>query len=190
MSLSNSNGFHKPGFGWALDGLNDKNKIILENKVVVNDLTPLVMANDSNNATTQPQFSQHFVTWFPFSIGSYLAYPCSHSIQRIYNCDCFINERINLAKELKTNTHDDLLNCTKTTDDFDEFVTFGKSNNRDMIWTIMRISPNVSFKLHAHPNIEIIYPLYGSIYEYRRQVVIFNKFFLFSFIHYYTYILG
>lgn len=43
----------------------------------------------------------------------------------------------------------------------------GLSNERQLRWDIMYIPPNLSFNLHAHPNIEIIWVLSGTIHEYR-----------------------
>ena len=51
-----------------------------------------------------------------------------------------------------------------------ELRLLGTSNGRSLKWDIMHIKPNTSFRLHAHPNIEIIYVLDGAIYEYRYQV--------------------
>ena len=55
-------------------------------------------------------------------------------------------------------------------DEFDEFCKTGRSNDRQMKWDIMTISANTSFKLHAHPNIEIIYVMQGAIHELRYEV--------------------
>jgi len=43
----------------------------------------------------------------------------------------------------------------------------GTSNGKKLKVCMMRISPNTAFKLHAHPNIEVIYCLKGCIREYR-----------------------
>ena len=43
----------------------------------------------------------------------------------------------------------------------------GVSNSRQLRWDIMHIPANTAFKLHAHPNIEIIWVICGSIHEYR-----------------------
>lgn len=59
-------------------------------------------------------------------------------------------------------------------DEFDELMQTGRSNGREMKWDIMTISPNTSFKLHAHPNIEIIYVIDGAIHELRYEVCIFH----------------
>ena len=65
-------------------------------------------------------------------------------------------------------THFQEINCT---DDLNEFLTTGKSNDRHLFWEIMKIAPNTSFSLHAHPNIEMIYVIEGAIYEYRKNVI-------------------
>lgn len=51
---------------------------------------------------------------------------------------------------------------------FEELKTTKCSNNRSLQWDLMLIKPNVSFKLHAHPNIELIHVIQGTIHEYRR----------------------
>lgn len=48
-----------------------------------------------------------------------------------------------------------------------EFMRTGTSNGRRMKWHLMRIAPNTSFKLHAHPNIELIYVIRGTMNEVR-----------------------
>jgi hypothetical protein len=48
-----------------------------------------------------------------------------------------------------------------------EFLDSGKSNGRTMKWHLMKIAPNVSFSLHAHPNIELIYVFRGTMNELR-----------------------
>jgi hypothetical protein len=55
-------------------------------------------------------------------------------------------------------------------DEYSEFCSTGRSNDRQMKWDIMTISANTSFKLHAHPNIEIIYVMHGAIHELRYEV--------------------
>lgn len=50
-----------------------------------------------------------------------------------------------------------------------EFIMHGgKSNGRMLRVDIIEIDPFTSFQLHAHPNIEVIFVLQGSIYEYRK----------------------
>jgi hypothetical protein len=55
-------------------------------------------------------------------------------------------------------------------EEYSEFCSTGRSNDRQMKWDIMTISANTSFKLHAHPNIEIIYVMQGAIHELRYEV--------------------
>lgn len=52
-------------------------------------------------------------------------------------------------------------------DELREFRETGKSNGRSMKWHLMKIEPNTSFKLHAHPNIELIYVIRGTMNEIR-----------------------
>lgn len=41
------------------------------------------------------------------------------------------------------------------------------SNNRQLEWSVMSCPPGVQFQLHAHPNIEVIYCIRGSLHEVR-----------------------
>lgn len=54
-------------------------------------------------------------------------------------------------------------------EDLQELRTTGKSNNRPLKWDIMSIAPNCAFRLHAHPNVEVIYVIAGSIHEFRHR---------------------
>lgn len=47
--------------------------------------------------------------------------------------------------------------------------TNGTSCGQRMRFDVMSISPNTSFKLHAHPNVECIVVLKGAMHEYRYQ---------------------
>jgi hypothetical protein len=53
--------------------------------------------------------------------------------------------------------------------DFRDFVSSrcSTSNGRFLEWSIMECAPNLQFHLHAHPNIELICCLSGSIHEIR-----------------------
>jgi hypothetical protein len=55
----------------------------------------------------------------------------------------------------------------KNTQDFEQFMQTGKSNGREMSWTIISIPPNRSFPMHAHPSIEVIYVAKGVMHELR-----------------------
>lgn len=56
---------------------------------------------------------------------------------------------------------------TMLSDDLNEFYRTRRSNDRMLRWNIMDISPNTSFKLHAHQNIEVIYVIKGTMHELR-----------------------
>jgi hypothetical protein len=43
----------------------------------------------------------------------------------------------------------------------------GRSNNRQLTWNIMLIPKHKRFHLHAHPNVELIYCVKGTLYEHR-----------------------
>jgi hypothetical protein len=53
--------------------------------------------------------------------------------------------------------------------DFIDFVTNRscKSNERQLQWSIMSCPRGVQFPLHAHPNLELIYCIRGTLYEIR-----------------------
>jgi hypothetical protein len=53
--------------------------------------------------------------------------------------------------------------------DFEEATGTGKSHGRQLRFDLMSILPNLSFSLHAHPNVEAIYVVKGAIHEYRYQ---------------------
>jgi hypothetical protein len=63
----------------------------------------------------------------------------------------------------------------RSEDEFHEFELNSTSNSRNLQWNIMHIPPNSSFKLHAHPNFELIYCIQGSIHEMRYIVSITNE---------------
>ena len=65
----------------------------------------------------------------------------------------------------------------------DEFLSTGLSGNRFLRWDVMKIAPNTSFSLHAHPNIELIYVISGTIFEIRRTGVPVKRDFSISEIH-------
>jgi hypothetical protein len=52
--------------------------------------------------------------------------------------------------------------------DFDEVLsTQGQSRGRKLRFDVMHIMANLSFSLHAHPNVEAIYVIKGAIHEFR-----------------------
>ena len=51
--------------------------------------------------------------------------------------------------------------------ELEEIYATGKSNERDMVWNLQKIAPNVSFRLHCHQNIELIYVIKGGMNEFR-----------------------
>ena len=54
-----------------------------------------------------------------------------------------------------------------TAEEFDELMRTGKSCGRHLKVDVMSLAPNVSFSLHAHPQVEVISVLSGEIFEYR-----------------------
>jgi len=77
-----------------------------------------------------------------------------------------------LVPALPISIYDDvLLNLKKGVcpTDFEEATETGKSHGRQLRFDLMSILPNLSFSLHAHPNVEAIYVVKGAIHEYRYQ---------------------
>lgn len=52
-------------------------------------------------------------------------------------------------------------------DDLLEFMRTSKSCGRQLQWTLMECDRATQFKLHAHPNLELIYCVQGSLHEIR-----------------------
>ena len=52
-------------------------------------------------------------------------------------------------------------------DDLQEFLQTSLSSGRELKWAVMDIAPGTQFKLHAHPNIELIYFIRGALHEIR-----------------------
>ena len=52
-------------------------------------------------------------------------------------------------------------------DDLTEFMKTSKSCGRQLQWTVMDCARATQFKLHAHPNLELIYCARGALHEIR-----------------------
>lgn len=52
-------------------------------------------------------------------------------------------------------------------EDLKEFLNTGTSNGRPLKWSFLDCGPACQFKLHAHPNIEVIYCVQGALHEIR-----------------------
>ena len=52
-------------------------------------------------------------------------------------------------------------------DDLQEFLQTSLSSGRQLQWAVMDIVPGTQFKLHAHPNIELVYFIRGALHEIR-----------------------
>lgn len=53
--------------------------------------------------------------------------------------------------------------------DLGDFFMTGKSNKRTLKWSTMTCKPGCQFKLHAHPNIELVYCARGDLHEVRMK---------------------
>jgi hypothetical protein len=136
----------EPGFGWATS----KKR--------------LVTLDENGRFVTEADMIDGFPSSFPCN---FVREFCAKN-----NIDFqFTNEEFSTSvREVLTS----YLSSIHKLEEYDEFSKTGKSNGRDMKWDIITISPNTSFKLHAHPNIEIIYVIQGAIHEYRYEVQIFR----------------
>lgn len=54
-------------------------------------------------------------------------------------------------------------------EDFQDFITNEccKSNTRQLQWTVLSCPRGIQFQLHAHPNLELIYCIRGTLFEIR-----------------------
>lgn len=58
---------------------------------------------------------------------------------------------------------------TKVMNDLIDLLITGKSNQRPLQWTLMNCAPGCQFRLHAHPNIEVVYCIEGALHEIRME---------------------
>jgi hypothetical protein len=148
----------KPGFGWVSKGVD---KVVLEEG-------GRVVSQDDMKAGFPTEFPQNFVQ----------LYCDKNGIDFYYSDKDFatvINEVLDSFHSIETcNQKTSSLNTLKS--DYNEFRLTGKSNGRQMKFDIMTIQPNTSFRLHAHPNLELIYVIKGVIYEYRYEGSILKDF--------------
>mmetsp|Transcript_19214 Transcript_19214/g.32921 ORF Transcript_19214/g.32921 Transcript_19214/m.32921 type:complete len:326 (-) Transcript_19214:1441-2418(-) len=48
-----------------------------------------------------------------------------------------------------------------------ELIQTSKSNGRSLKWSFMKCDPGCQFRLHAHPNVELVYCALGALHEVR-----------------------
>ncbi|GFH43880.1 hypothetical protein CTEN210_00353 [Chaetoceros tenuissimus] len=56
---------------------------------------------------------------------------------------------------------------TRTKEELQEFLETNESNGRPLFMQMMMLKPSQWFRIHAHPTIEFVYCLHGSLHEYR-----------------------
>lgn len=56
-----------------------------------------------------------------------------------------------------------------------ELVSTSRSNKRKLQWSLMDCGPGCQFRLHAHPNIELIYCVRGALHEVRMDGEAFHR---------------
>mmetsp|Transcript_20634 Transcript_20634/g.19970 ORF Transcript_20634/g.19970 Transcript_20634/m.19970 type:complete len:270 (+) Transcript_20634:2237-3046(+) len=148
----------EPGFGWVSKGVD---KVVLEDG-------GRVVSQDDMNAGFPTEFPKNFVQ----------LYCDKNGIDFYYSDKDFatvINEILDSFHSIEMyNPNTSSLNTLSS--DYNEFRLTGKSNGREMKWDIMTIQRNTSFRLHAHPNLELIYVIKGVIYEYRYEGSILKDF--------------
>lgn len=137
-SSIDSNPIEKPGFGWTIGTSSSK-----EDKVVI--------INGKNYS------SNDYNDKFPAKLINESINKILHedSEQYLVDIDGFTENLYNNSNIVIKDYLKELNSCE------------GISNNRQLKWDIMKIKPNTSFKLHAHPNIEVIHCIKGAIHEYR-----------------------
>ena len=107
-----------------------------------------------------------------------------NSLGNFSNAASFINEILGTCfdcKSIETKIKNCLiieLGTEMAKEVIDEMFAAGTSNNRKLKYDLMKILPKTAFKMHAHPNIEIIYIISGVLHEFRLQVkyLIINQF--------------
>lgn len=140
------NEMKRPGFGWAFNGKH-QSVWLYDGGHCLNDL------------------GEDFLTEFPLKFMLKYLKECDHydpSLIDLFSLS--FQENFKAAMENKLIT---FFNERMIEDQYRELETSRRSNGRSMKWDIMLIKPNVSFRLHAHPNMEIIYVIQGTMHEFR-----------------------
>lgn len=169
----------KPGFGWASPP--PSRCVVHEATVRVNmdgefgrnakTLAPSSTGTASSTEATSPSVFESVDPPYSHAMAGEL-------LNALSSPDVHVDpERLAIAIEaalrnhfIRDRDHCDDENATQGASlraDLDEFTSTGRSNGRAMKWHLMRIAPNTSFKLHAHPNIELIYVIRGTMHEIR-----------------------
>jgi hypothetical protein len=128
----------KPGFGWS--NINSRENVVLA-----------AGGKPFDNKDIQDGFPGRFVQEFCVAHGV----PC----ENVGTPEDF-SSRI-------TTVMDTFFEKIGKLDELQELRTTGKSNNRSLKWDIMSLAPNCAFRLHAHPNVELVYVIAGAINEFR-----------------------
>jgi hypothetical protein len=142
----------KPGFGWVSKGVD---KVVIE---------------DGGRVVSQDDLIAGFPTEFPKNFVQ--SYCDKNGIDFHYADKDFpavINEVLDRFYSIESSNLRRTSSWNALSSDYNEFRLTGKSNGREMKWDIMTIQPNTSFRLHAHPNLELAYVIKGVIYEYRYE---------------------
>lgn len=94
----------------------------------------------------------------------------SDNVKKINNVFTEKGVSIVIDEQVFMNIDDNMNNYFKSNDKKDEYKEWldtGLSNGRKLSLSLMFIPSNLTFKLHAHPNIECILVLKGAIHELR-----------------------
>lgn len=60
-------------------------------------------------------------------------------------------------------------NSFKTLTELAEFLSNSTSNGKELQWAVMQCQASCQFRLHAHPNLELVYCVTGALFEMRRN---------------------
>lgn len=140
--------FTKPGFGWTTS---KANKVELIKGYSLIDLQSIVKTTSNLLESSYPiEFLRSFLD---SNDRKNIQLPSS---QNFTSC----------MKEVMDNyfTHN---NDNLQNQQYEMLKATNTSSGRHLRWDIMIIEPNASFRLHAHPNIEVIFVIQGTIHEYR-----------------------
>lgn len=152
----------KPGFGWTTNG--KSHKVVLYDKTIfVDDSYDLKYKVESNHLDDGNFNINNFDDRSNILLSHIPAELMNNELQSIgYHIDPNL---FTLALKQSVETY--FYSNTILIDDLNEFYRTKRSNDRMLRWNIMDISPNTSFKLHAHQNIEVIYVIKGTMHELR-----------------------
>lgn len=88
---------------------------------------------------------------------------------------CFSKEDMQTIQRTWERLEDQSLPSAAGNDDLEEFMRTSTSCGRQLQWTVMECAPATQFKLHAHPNLELIYCARGALHGIRMSGAPFTR---------------